>query len=44
MSQAIKTDKIFKEQELDRGFVLRANDDIARTIRELIRGMGSELD
>lgn len=38
MNQAIKTDKIFKETELDKGFILRANDEIARTLRELIRG------
>lgn len=33
---SIKTDKIFREQELDKGFILRANEQVARTMRELI--------
>jgi hypothetical protein len=34
--ESIKTEKIFREQELDKGFILRANEQVARTIRELI--------
>jgi len=33
----IKTDKIFREGELDRGFILRANDTVGRLLREMIR-------
>lgn len=38
----INTTKIFKEHELDKGFVLRANDTVARTLREMIRVTATE--
>jgi hypothetical protein len=33
---SINTDRIFREGELDKGFVLRANDQVARQLREII--------
>jgi hypothetical protein len=39
---SIDTSKIFKESELDKGFVLRANDSVARTLRELIRSTSQD--
>jgi hypothetical protein len=39
---SIKTDKIFKENELDKGFILRANDQVARTLRELISSTAAD--
>lgn len=32
----IKTEKIFREHELDKGFILRANETVARGLREMI--------
>ena len=32
----INTDSIFRENELDRGFILRANDTVGKLIREMI--------
>ena len=39
---SIKTEKIFREHELDKGFILRANEQVARTIRELIHKSQSQ--
>jgi hypothetical protein len=33
---SISTDSIFRENELDKGFVLRANDQVTRILREMI--------
>lgn len=33
---SINTERIFREGELDKGFVLRANDQVARQLREII--------
>lgn len=33
---SIRTENIFRESELDRGFVLRANDHVSKIIREII--------
>lgn len=33
---SINTDRIFREGELDKGFILRANDQVARQLREMI--------
>jgi hypothetical protein len=33
---SISTDNIFRENELDKGFVLRANDQVTRILREMI--------
>lgn len=41
---SIRTEKIFREHELDRGFILRANEQVARTIRELIHKSQSQED
>jgi hypothetical protein len=38
----INTENIFKENELDKGFVLRANDTVAKIIRELINNSTAE--
>lgn len=35
---AINTDNIFRESELDKGFVIRANDSVSKLLRELISG------
>ena len=32
----IKTERIFRENELDKGFILRANETVARLLREMI--------
>ena len=32
----INTERIFREGELDKGFILRANDQVARQLREMI--------
>ncbi len=32
----INTERIFRESELDKGFILRANDQVARQLREMI--------
>lgn len=33
---SIRTEKIFRESELDKGFILRANEQVARTLRDMI--------
>ena len=33
---SIKTDKIFKEHELDKGFILRANESVTKILRDMI--------
>jgi hypothetical protein len=33
---SINTDRIFREGELDKGFILRANDQVARQLKEMI--------
>lgn len=38
----INTSKIFKESELDKGFILRANDQVARILREIIHSTSSD--
>jgi len=38
----INTTKIFKEGELDKGFILRANEQVARILREIIHTSSSE--
>jgi hypothetical protein len=41
----IKTDRIFREGELDKGFILRANDQVARQLKEIIyRTQEDEMD
>jgi hypothetical protein len=32
----MKTDRIFREGELDKGFILRTHDSVARTLRDMI--------
>ena len=38
----INTTKIFKENELDKGFILRANDTVARIMREIIHSSSTD--
>jgi len=33
---SINTENIFKEHDLDKGFVLRANEQVTRLLREMI--------
>lgn len=33
---SINTDNIFRENEIDKGFILRANETVARLLREMI--------
>jgi hypothetical protein len=40
----IKTDKIFREPDLDKGFILRANEQVARTLREMIHKSKAQSD
>ncbi len=39
---SIKTEKIFKESDLDKGFILRANDIVTRTLRDMIQKNSQE--
>ena len=32
----IRTERIFREAELDKGFIMRANDAVAKNMREMI--------
>lgn len=38
----IDTSKIFKEGDLDKGFILRANDQVARVMREIIHSNSTD--
>ena len=33
---SINTDSIFREGEIDKGFILRANESVTRALREMI--------
>jgi len=38
MNSKINTENVFKDRELDQGFILRANDEVSKLLKSILKG------